>query len=36
MWAKHHAPHVLDGDGWPECRHRLFVQAEALGVAVAL
>jgi len=27
---------VLDGDGWPECRHRLFVQAEALGVAVAL
>jgi hypothetical protein len=36
MWAKHHAPHVLDGDGWPECRHRLFVQAEARGVAVAL
>jgi hypothetical protein len=20
MWAAHHAPHVLYGDGWPECR----------------
>ena len=36
MWAKHHAPHTLEGDGWPECRKWLFVQAEALGVAVTL
>lgn len=36
MWARHHAPHVLIGDGWPECRRWLFAQAEALDVAVSL
>jgi len=36
MWAKHHAPHVLIGDGCPECRRWLFAQAEALGLAVTL
>ena len=36
MWAKHHAPHVQDSDGWPGCRRWLVEQAEALGVAVAL
>ncbi|WP_165775071.1 hypothetical protein [Mameliella alba] len=23
MWAAHHAPHVLNGDGWPEARREL-------------
>jgi len=36
MWAKHHAPHALDGDGWPECRRWIFTQAETLGVGVAV
>ena len=36
MWAKHHAPHVQDSDGWPESRRCIFIQAEALGVEVAL
>ena len=36
MWAKHHAQHTLDSDGWPECRRWLFVRAEALGLAVTL
>lgn len=30
MWAAHHAPHVLDGDGWPEAREWLCEQAVAL------
>ena len=32
MWAKHHAPHVLSGDGWPEARAMIESQAIALGV----
>ena len=36
MWAKHHAPHIMDSDDWPECRRWLVEQAEALGVAVTL
>lgn len=36
MWAKHHAPHTLESDGWPECRRWLFAQAEVLGVSVVL
>ena len=34
MWAKHHAPHVMDSDGWPEARQRLIDAAicfEVLG-----
>ena len=30
MWASHHAPHVLDGDGWPKARVRLLKWATAL------
>jgi hypothetical protein len=36
MWAQHHAPHTLTGDGWPECRCWIFAQAEALGVSVSV
>ena len=31
MWAKHHAPHALDGDGWPEAREWLDFEALDLG-----
>jgi 5'-deoxynucleotidase len=33
MWAQHHAPHVMGGDGWPEARSWLEAQAIALGVS---
>jgi len=33
MWAQHHAPSVLSGDGWPEARAWLEGQAIALGVS---
>jgi len=33
MWAAHHAPHVMDGDGWPEARQWLISQSHALGCA---
>lgn len=36
MWAKHHAPHALDGDGWPACRAWLVQHAQALVVDVSL
>jgi len=32
MWAAHHAPHVLGGDGWPEAR--AWLQAEAWGLGI--
>jgi hypothetical protein len=32
MWAKHHAPHVMNGDGWPEARRWIMREAEKLGV----
>ena len=33
MWAQHHAPSVLIGDGWPDARAWLEGQAIALGVS---
>ena len=36
MWAAHHAPHVLNGDGWPEALEWLFDMAETLGCTGAL
>lgn len=33
LWAKHHAPHVLDDDGWPEAQRWLQAQAYRLGVS---
>ena len=36
MWAKHHAPHIMDDPEWVTARRYLFEQAEALGVEVAL
>ena len=30
LWAEHHAPHVLTGDGWPEQRVWLQAESEAL------
>jgi hypothetical protein len=32
MWVKHHAPHALSGDGWPEALIWLRGWSEALGV----
>lgn len=32
LWAKHHAPHTLSGDGWPETLAWLEQEACALGV----
>ena len=32
MWAAHHAPHVMLGDGWPEYGVRLRRAADDLGV----
>jgi hypothetical protein len=32
MWAQHHAPHVLDSDGWPEARTWLLGQAYILDI----
>lgn len=34
MWAAHHAPHVLSGDGWPEAREWLLGEADRLGCLV--
>jgi len=36
MWAAHHAPHVLDRDGWPEARVWLEDAADRLGVGPAV
>lgn len=33
MWAAHHAPRVLGGDGWPEARSWLIGASHALGCA---
>jgi len=30
MWAAHHAPHVMDKDGWPEVREWLLAEAREL------
>jgi len=30
MWAAHHAPHVMDRDGWPEAREWLLDEAKEL------
>jgi len=32
MWAAHHAPHVLGGDGWPIALVWLFAEGKRLGV----
>ena len=32
MWAKHHAPHVLSGDGWPRALEWLEATATAFEV----
>lgn len=31
MWAAHHAPHVMNGDGWPEARAWLIGKSHGLG-----
>ena len=33
MWCAWHAPHCMNGDGWPECREWLDAMAVKLGVA---
>lgn len=35
MWARHHAPHVLDGVGWPEARLWLEITSIELECADA-
>lgn len=32
MWAAHHAPHVLGGNGWPEARKWLQATSWGLGI----
>ena len=32
LWARHHAPHTLTGDGWPEARAWLETESRRLGV----
>ena len=32
MWAAHHAPHIMDRDGWPELLAWINETAELLGV----
>ena len=32
MWAAHHAPHIMDRDGWPELLTWINETAELLGV----
>lgn len=36
MWAAHHAPYVLTGDGWPEARRDLRAMAEYLGAEAGM
>lgn len=36
MWAKHHAPYVMDSDGWPEAWAWLRKEGEALGAEAGL
>jgi len=36
MWAAHHAPHIMDSDGWPEARKWIIAEAERLGVKDAV
>jgi len=36
MWARHHAPHVMGGDGWPECAAWLRSVSGDLGVPDAV
>lgn len=31
MWAAHHAPHIMDRDGWPEARTWLYAESAKLG-----
>lgn len=33
MWARHHAPHVMTGDGWPEALEWLWCEAVRLECA---
>jgi hypothetical protein len=32
MWAAHHAPHIMDRDGWPELLTWIMETADVLGV----
>jgi hypothetical protein len=32
LWAKHHAPHVLMRDGWPEALAWLQLEADTLNI----
>ena len=36
MWAKHHAPHIMAGDGWPRSRNDILNAAAKLGVGEAV
>lgn len=36
MWARHHAPHVLAGDGWPEAIEDIRAKAMTLGCTAAV
>lgn len=36
MWVRHHAPHVLVGDGWPEAIEDIRARAIALGCTAAV
>lgn len=36
LWAKHHAPHIMDRDGWPEAREWLQREADELQAEVGL
>jgi len=36
LWAKHHAPHIMDRDGWPEALAWLQRTADELQAEVAL
>lgn len=36
MWARHHAPHVMGRDGWPEARDWLIDEARKLGTCLDL
>jgi 5'-deoxynucleotidase YfbR-like HD superfamily hydrolase len=33
MWAKHHAPHVMNSDGWPAAKSWLLTEAARLNVS---
>jgi 5'-deoxynucleotidase YfbR-like HD superfamily hydrolase len=36
MWAAHHAPHIMDRDGWPELLAWINETADVLGVKISV